>query len=197
LEGAGMHLVVGLELDLHRSEEDVPLVARVLARRVGKLAHQRVVDVDEPIAILLAQQDREVVGDHGSAPDVDRPVVVEFAYEPATELHWPQATAEGASERALDHAFQPTFEAFQAHQCFTGSASGAVEFAQCAPPGTDRRTSARSRADIVGPRAIVTLSSLGEWRNWQTRRIQVPVSARTWGFKSPLAHHSVGPSPQT
>jgi hypothetical protein len=23
---------------------------------------------------------------------------------------------------------------------------------------------------------------------WQTRRIQVPVSARTWGFKSPLAH---------
>ena len=23
---------------------------------------------------------------------------------------------------------------------------------------------------------------------WQTRRIQVPVSARTWGFNSPLAH---------
>src|SRR3981189_1074356 len=29
----------------------------------------------------------------------------------------------------------------------------------------------------------------GEWRNWQTRRIQVPVSERVWGFKSPLAHH--------
>ena len=29
---------------------------------------------------------------------------------------------------------------------------------------------------------------LGEWRNWQTRRIQVPVSERTWGFNSPLAH---------
>ena len=28
----------------------------------------------------------------------------------------------------------------------------------------------------------------GEWRNWQTRRIQVPVSERMWGFKSPLAH---------
>ena len=27
-----------------------------------------------------------------------------------------------------------------------------------------------------------------EWRNWQTRRIQVPVPARAWGFKSPLAH---------
>ena len=29
----------------------------------------------------------------------------------------------------------------------------------------------------------------GEWRNWQTRWLQVPVSVRTWGFKSPLAHH--------
>jgi hypothetical protein len=25
---------------------------------------------------------------------------------------------------------------------------------------------------------------------WQTRWLQVPVSARTWGFKSPLAHHT-------
>ena len=31
-------------------------------------------------------------------------------------------------------------------------------------------------------------STRGEWRNWQTRWIQVPVSERTWGFKSPLAH---------
>jgi hypothetical protein len=28
----------------------------------------------------------------------------------------------------------------------------------------------------------------GEWRNWQTRRLQVPVGLRSWGFKSPLAH---------
>src|SRR5665811_362532 len=28
----------------------------------------------------------------------------------------------------------------------------------------------------------------GEWRKWQTRRLQVPVSSRSWGFKSPLAH---------
>ena len=31
----------------------------------------------------------------------------------------------------------------------------------------------------------------GEWRNWQTRWLQVPVSVRTWGFKSPLAHSVV------
>lgn len=27
-----------------------------------------------------------------------------------------------------------------------------------------------------------------EWRNWQTRTVQVRVPERAWGFKSPLAH---------
>src|ERR1035437_4774130 len=35
---------------------------------------------------------------------------------------------------------------------------------------------------------VISCSRSGEWRNWQTRRIQVPVSERMWGFKSPLAH---------
>ena len=30
-----------------------------------------------------------------------------------------------------------------------------------------------------------------EWRNWQTRRLKVPVSLGTWGFKSPLRHHRI------
>ncbi len=29
-----------------------------------------------------------------------------------------------------------------------------------------------------------------EWRNWQTRTVQVRVPVRVWGFKSPLAHTS-------
>jgi hypothetical protein len=28
-----------------------------------------------------------------------------------------------------------------------------------------------------------------EWRNWQTRRLQVPVVARSCGFKSHLLHY--------
>ena len=32
---------------------------------------------------------------------------------------------------------------------------------------------------------------LGRVAEWQTRWLQVPVSARTWGFKSPLAHQVV------
>ncbi len=37
------------------------------------------------------------------------------------------------------------------------------------------------------------IASLG-WRNWQTRRLQVPVPARVWGFKSPPQHHVSGPA---
>src|SRR6266487_1057851 len=43
------------------------------------------------------------------------------------------------------------------------------------------------------PAATIRCRCSGEWRNWQTRRIQVPVSARTWGFKSPLAHFDGAP----
>ena len=36
--------------------------------------------------------------------------------------------------------------------------------------------------------ASVSSSTLREWRNWQTRWLQVPVRETSWGFKSPLAH---------
>src|SRR3954452_6343587 len=35
---------------------------------------------------------------------------------------------------------------------------------------------------------------LGRVAEWQTRTVQVRVSVRTWGFNSPLAHHSTPPS---
>ena len=52
---------------------------------------------------------------------------------------------------------------------------------------------------IRGPRHRAVESPLHsrEWRNWQTRRIQVPVPVRVWGFKSPLAHHNLGTSMAT
>ena len=37
-------------------------------------------------------------------------------------------------------------------------------------------------------KAIDSQCSLGRVAEWQTRWLQVPVSVRTWGFKSPLAH---------
>jgi hypothetical protein len=38
---------------------------------------------------------------------------------------------------------------------------------------------------------VVISLSLREWRNWQTRTVQVRVPVRAWGFKSPLAHNGV------
>lgn len=35
---------------------------------------------------------------------------------------------------------------------------------------------------------VLAFPSSREWRNWQTRWLQVPVLERAWGFKSPLAH---------
>ena len=45
-----------------------------------------------------------------------------------------------------------------------------------------------SGAVARGVTLIRSATHSGEWRNWQTRRLQVPVSERMWGFKSPLAH---------
>jgi hypothetical protein len=41
---------------------------------------------------------------------------------------------------------------------------------------------------------LMPRASIGEreWRNWQTRTVQVRVPVRAWGFKSPLAHHADG-----
>src|SRR5262249_26693114 len=38
-------------------------------------------------------------------------------------------------------------------------------------------------------RCLTAMRALArKWRNWQTRRIQDPVVATPWGFKSPLSH---------
>ena len=68
----------------------------------------------------------------------------------------------------------------------TGSGcAGTRERSAGSPSRPSRRTSglARGRAmQHTGPRARVA--------EWQTRWLQVPVPARAWGFKSPLAHRS-------
>ena len=64
-----------------------------------------------------------------------------------------------------------------------------------------QRLAALSRLDYAGFAAAAGVAKLigltcalarcgdsREWRNWQTRWLQVPVPARAWGFKSPLAH---------
>ena len=42
-----------------------------------------------------------------------------------------------------------------------------------------------------GAAPLAFVHPLGRVAEWQTRWLQVPVFARTWGFKSPLAHQPV------
>src|SRR3954447_22609580 len=53
--------------------------------------------------------------------------------------------------------------------------------------GSGSGSSTNAAYGAATPTATIPVST-GEWRNWQTRRIQVPVSERTWGLNSPLAH---------
>ena len=66
------------------------------------------------------------------------------------------------------------------HPIVTGSSGGS---GHPRPPGAAR----------FGERRAAGLTSSRfkrEWRNRQTRTVQVRVSERTWGFNSPLAHVS-------
>jgi hypothetical protein len=67
-------------------------------------------------------------------------------------------------------------------------------------PGKARRPHLRGDAAGLLPsrrfRVVPDATShTREWRNRQTRRIQVPVPARAWGFNSPLAHPRRSPGP--
>lgn len=54
-----------------------------------------------------------------------------------------------------------------------------------------RWPSARQKLVLGAARRVGTVCTpLGRVAEWQTRWLQVPVFARTWGFKSPLAHRT-------
>src|SRR5262249_21893722 len=56
-------------------------------------------------------------------------------------------------------------------------------------PGHDTRGRTRPAANRLRPHGLTAMTALArKWRNWQTRRIQDPVVATPWGFKSPLSH---------
>ena len=101
-----------------------------------------------------------------------------------------ETALEGLGERAVDGALKTSLEAVQQAQ-----------------GGPLRLRMIVSEAPVRGPypklpprRDNLAQSILGsagerEWRNWQTRTVQVRVPVRAWGFKSPLAHHCYGSLP--
>ena len=113
------------------------------------------------------------------AAHAERAAGVHLADEPAADLDGLEAAAEGLGEGAFDQPLEPALEPLESHrvECTGGPVS-----ASAGPPCV--RSPERSEAGWYAAQRYHS----GEWRNWQTRRIQVPVSERMWGFKSPLAH---------
>ena len=126
---------------------------------------ERVVEAGEALEVLVRERDREVVRDDGAA-HAERASRVHLAHDAATDLDGLQAAAERLAEGAFDEPLEPALEPLESHRsrCY-------------------RRDLRKRRC-----RSLVRCPLTREWRNWQTRRIQVPVPARVWGFKSPLAH---------
>ena len=111
----------------------------------------------------------------------DGAVQVHLPGDPPAELDGLKAAAEGLGEDALDETLEPALELLESHGWRNSIEPGRLDHGDAAgsAPRPARRT---------GVARLPCHFHSGEWRNWQTRRIQVPVSERMWGFKSPLAH---------
>ena len=105
-----------------------------------------------------------------------RPASISRTQAPA-DLDGLEPAAERLGEGSLHEPLEPALEPLQSHR------RDVIRLRPCssARPACDARESWPTGNRCLHSR---------EWRNWQTRRIQVPVPARVWGFKSPLAHPS-------
>ncbi len=102
-EAARFEGVLDPERDADRAHEVVALLAGVLAGGLDELGAERVLDVGEPGVVLGREVDREFVGHHPPALDVDGPLVVHLADQSAAELDRPDGVAGTAREHTIDH----------------------------------------------------------------------------------------------
>ncbi len=156
-----------------------PLVAAVLAGGVGELAGECLVEAGETFEVVAREPDREAIR-RDRAADTERAAGVHLAAEPAADLDRLQTTAaKRLREGAFDQPLKPVARtaAIPSWRCYR----------------RDLEESGRRPAGFGSGAGTMIRSHRREWRNWQTRRIQVPVPERVWGFKSPLAHPSSRP----
>ena len=180
--------------------ELVALLLGVVLELLGEVAHHRGVVRREPVEVGLRELDVEVVGHHPPLARQDLGVVVALALERGGDLDRLHGAAERLGEGAGDHLLQLVLEALQpAHVRSPPSArarSSSVRTLPAmlsgpAPPSDSARPRAPQPSGRFGDglRAGIACARFSrEWRNRQTRTVQVRVSERTWGFNSPLAH---------
>ncbi len=117
------------------------------------------------------------------------PVQVHLTCEPPPDLDRLEVASKRLGQRTLHQTLEALLELLESHG--PAQTNGPVRPIQayCRPELPTRRSSRRLPNEWAGSgQGLLLPGRSGEWRNRQTRRIQVPVSERMWGFKSPLAH---------
>jgi hypothetical protein len=101
------------QLDLNRPDEAVALVGGMLANHRRQLVSQGLLVRRQPVVVVAAELDDELVRHERAVAAYDRGLVIEFALKRRRHLDWLDLGFEGAGEDAFDDAADPSLEALE------------------------------------------------------------------------------------
>src|ERR1035437_1373718 len=193
-EHPGIEVLLGQEMHLNRPAWLVPLGLRMLLRGGHELIGQHVREAGESFEVAGRQLDGKQVGDEGAPMADGRGPVIHRAAHGGGDLHRLDLGLEGLGEDTMNRSFEPSLDTIEHSHSLLLTSVGLLIV-------TGHGRSARMSLDLepdfpdwtAGPVWISgwsspTLCERARVAEWQTRWLQVPVSERAWGFKSPLAH---------
>ena len=196
--------VVQGEVDVDRPVEHVAHLTGVAAQLAGQLGVQRLRVRGELVVIVLGESDDELVRHQPLVPGHELGLGVQLPLQSRRDLDRLHVALERPGEHPADRAFDLLLEALeyahvpplQMNPIVSGKSSKPRDTRSA--QGTryrsgraeaPKRCAGRLRIVLAFPGWFAGISAdRARVAERQTRWLQVPVSARTWGFKSPLAH---------
>lgn len=156
-----------------------PRSAAVRFTTPHELVAQGRLEAGKALVVLGCEIEAVDVG-HEDPVHADLLIVARIALRGLRELDRLQARAEGAREESLDRSLEAFLEVPQdAHERVISLPVSPMRLAESLGGQT-----LRADCPFVPP-WLHSAAPLGRVAEWQTRRLQVPVSFGTWGFKSP------------
>ena len=151
------------QFEANRAEEPESLARGMTPNNGAQFGDQRFLDLRKSLVVGRGESDHESIRRNRTSPDIERSVGFQFLHESAADLDRLKTRTEDAGEDTLDQSLQAILEVPQHHgQTVTG-------------PKPDRGSQVLT-ARLRSSNHMGLPSPLREWRNWQTRWIQVPVS---------------------